>query len=1125
MNHPDLASRHNQDVARDRPQGILDAIVVIGSLTTAAMAMTKFRNAIAGLLGGVPEWIVPALSGALALLFIVWFVIVPRLRAARRDQRLKRIVAGMHRVPPGAFRLTPFTDGEDDQRAFNRADGEHVRILNWIKRSDETLLYLMGRSGVGKSSLLNAYVLPHLWNDYRIVHLRGVRAPLGRLRDALLKPENVWQDPSGKEALSTLDLLRSAAEHVTRRGGRKGLLLVFDQFEELLILHERESKAVADVIELLQSCLEDPTAGLQILLVMRSDYDGRLRDLGLPTLRQGENYEIVPRLDEPTATQYLDAVIEDKEIATLLVREAAEVEETRGRVRFITLNFLGCVYKDSPRLVHSGRGTAGLLKEQIARWMKEPSIREVAPQVVRALISDQDTKRPRTLAEIGGDTGLSTVRVDHCLRTLENNGVVRLTGEFWEISHDFLARLGAAVARQLTKSIARRLRPFIGPAFVAAWLITVLGASWLWLAREREYEHRSWVDAGGRIEMIEGSSPRRYRVTFQHPGAVAPATLRYLARQSERELVAELILRECDTLTSLQEIPDLPQLTELNLSNCDALDSLEGMPELPQLITLDLKSCDGLTSLEGMPEKLPQLTTLNLADCYDLDSLEGMPDDLPQLTSLDLSARERLDPTRRRRVPPKLASLEGMPGELPQLTTLDLSGCGLTSLEGMPDDLPQLTELNLRGCSRLRSLQGMPETQVTALLLSNCSALTSLDGMPELRKLAELDLRGSGLRSLQGMPELPQLTTLNLQDLDRLISLKGMPELPKLTALNLTSCEVLTSLSRMSKLPNLVTLDLSGCSRLTSLSRMPKLPNLVTLDLSRCEALTSLNGMPAELPQLSTLDLSNCSRLTSLAGMPLVPNLTTLNLSQTARYSRIPTISLLTSLDGLPDELPKLTTLNLMHCTALTSLEGMPRELPELTTLKLGQCGLASLEGMPHALPQLTTLYLPDCDDLNSLEGLPDALPQLTTLHLRSSDDFTSLEEMPQLPELSELYLLDCSGLTSLKGMPKLAELTEMYLSGCTALRSLDGMPELPKLNTLTLRRCYALASLRGMPQLPELSKIELNGCQELTDFANLYDTNRYPALETVVLDADMQHLWDSTRRPGVMIEGPPRGY
>ncbi len=939
MNHPDLASTPNLDVARKGPQGLLDAIVVIGSLTTAAIAMTKFRDAIAGLLGGVPEWIVPALSGALALLFIVWFVIVPRLRAARRDQRLKRILAGMHRVPPGAFRLTPFTDSEQDQRAFNRADGEHVRILNWFKRSDETLLYLMGRSGVGKSSLLNAYVLPHLFDDFRIIHLRGVRAPLGRLRDALLKPENIWQDPSGKEVLSTLDLLSSAAEHVTRRGGRKGLLLVFDQFEELLILHERESKAVADVIELLQSCLQDPTAGLQILLVMRSDYDGRLRDLGLPTLRQGENYEIVPRLDEPTATQYLDGVIKNKEIATLLVREAAEVEEARGRLRFITLNFLGRVYKDSPRLVHSGRGTASLLKAQIARWMNEPSIREVAPQVVRDLISDQDTKRPRTLAEISGDTGLSTVRIEHCLRTLENDGVVRVAGEFWEISHDFLARLGAAVARQLEKSLARRLRPFIGPAFVAAWLITVLGASSLWLAREREYEHRSWEDAGGRIKVIDGSSPRRYRVSFEHPGAAVPAALRYLARQSERQMIAVLDLTECDILTSLEGMPELPQLEMFDLSSCDHLTLLEGMPELPQLTELNLSHCDGLTSLEGMSDELAQLTELNLSNC------DG------------------------------LTSLEGMPGELAKLTKLDLWSCdGLTSLEGMSDELAQLTEFNLSGCDGLTSPEGMPDAlaKLIEFKLSQCGGLTSLEGMPD---------------------ELPQLTRLGLDGCRALTSLKGLPyELPQLTALKLIDCT----------------------------------------------ALASLEGMPAELPNLTALDLSPYS--TAFTRLAVLMD-----------SVELPPPFLLTSLEGMPRALPQLTRLEFSWCPALTSLQGMPDALPNLTKLRLRLCtALASLAGMPNELPKLATLDLQTCTALTSLEAMPDELPQLTAINLR-----------------------DCSGLTSL-----------------------DGLPELPK-----------------------LSKIDLSGCRGLTDVANLYDTNRYPALETVVLDADIQNLWDSTRRPGVTIE------
>ena len=82
---------------------------------------------------------------------------IPKWREHQRQQRLVREgVAGV--VRPGYFRLQPYD--ERDHEHFVRADAAHETVRQWIILSEVPLLYLTGRSGTGKSSLLNAWVLP-----------------------------------------------------------------------------------------------------------------------------------------------------------------------------------------------------------------------------------------------------------------------------------------------------------------------------------------------------------------------------------------------------------------------------------------------------------------------------------------------------------------------------------------------------------------------------------------------------------------------------------------------------------------------------------------------------------------------------------------------------------------------------------------------------------------------------------------------------------------------------------------------------------------------------------------------------------------------------------------------------
>jgi Novel STAND NTPase 1 len=102
-----------------------------------------------GLLFGLPLLIVASQS------VVEW-----RAESGRRTLQRLAVRTGVEQS--GYFRIGPYLNSAEDRAKFDRADRAHEKVLSWIERSAGMPLYLTGDSGSGKSSLLNAFVLPTL---------------------------------------------------------------------------------------------------------------------------------------------------------------------------------------------------------------------------------------------------------------------------------------------------------------------------------------------------------------------------------------------------------------------------------------------------------------------------------------------------------------------------------------------------------------------------------------------------------------------------------------------------------------------------------------------------------------------------------------------------------------------------------------------------------------------------------------------------------------------------------------------------------------------------------------------------------------------------------------------------
>jgi hypothetical protein len=215
-----------------------------------------------------------AICGGALLAFVLLFLL-PEVREQLKLQRLRMNGIRGRIIDPKYFRIAPYETGDAQQ--FRRPDAAVTDVCRWIETSSHPVLYLSGQSGVGKSSLINAALVPSMTDaKWIVLTLRPHDSPLKEIAAALLRRSAIWRRPPATP-LPLRNLIEQAGERVQRDGKR--LLLVIDQFEEALILCGNETKEALS--SLLSDLAERPVSGVKMLLSVRAEYLNDLPGLGL----------------------------------------------------------------------------------------------------------------------------------------------------------------------------------------------------------------------------------------------------------------------------------------------------------------------------------------------------------------------------------------------------------------------------------------------------------------------------------------------------------------------------------------------------------------------------------------------------------------------------------------------------------------------------------------------------------------------------------------------------------------------------------------------------------------------------------------------------------------------------
>jgi hypothetical protein len=314
----------------------------------------------------------------------------------------------------------------------------------WEALQEHAFLILEGESGSGKSSFLNAALLPRLRETMWVFDCRINDDPFGKLRSALML-EPYRPDNTGSEIEALVTAFSAARDRCARSSDLntpRHILVCIDQFEELFVTVHTEIRIA--FLDALKRAVED--GGFHLIVAIRSDFTDLLTRLAREVdpkqrvLDLGSYYTLrafTPDQAAAVLDQMLAPIADDDPVLKLqigdfsqaLVRELLQPSRDKRlyqgdamSVLPIDLQTVGTVIESlgikyfSPAGLRQLGGKAGLLRAYIEDaktfvWRKTGVPGDQALLMLRQLVSPAGTKWSQTAESVGATLNCSPAEV------------------------------------------------------------------------------------------------------------------------------------------------------------------------------------------------------------------------------------------------------------------------------------------------------------------------------------------------------------------------------------------------------------------------------------------------------------------------------------------------------------------------------------------------------------------------------------------------------------------------------------------------------------------------------------------------------------------------------------------
>jgi len=406
-----------------------------------------------------------------------------------------RAFIGASRLQPQRPMLNPTLAPVDPQGIVAReiaASGRQEdvnRLIERITRPDYKLTVIHGHSGVGKSSIIAAGLLPALKQRIlgdRIVlpvvlgvytnwlrqldksltealgEMSEFAAASGREElqpDVSEQPTNLVKEPRQGEALiqdspqqtqdSLLEKLRHNSEHNLLT------VLIFDQFEEFFLVYTKQGEKTP-FYYFIKDCLNLPF--VKVFFLIREDSLHHLLEMEQVDLEIIDNNILDKKIRYPLG----DFSVEDAKLVVQRLTNRAQfywepalIDELvrdlagkLGKVRPIELQVVGAQLQAENITTLEQYRQRGPV-EKLAERFLERVIRDCGPEneqsalLILYLLTDENNNRPlKTSAELARESGIDSAKLNLILEILEKSGLVFLLPGFpvnrYQLIHDYL---------------------------------------------------------------------------------------------------------------------------------------------------------------------------------------------------------------------------------------------------------------------------------------------------------------------------------------------------------------------------------------------------------------------------------------------------------------------------------------------------------------------------------------------------------------------------------------------------------------------------------------------------------------------------------------------------------------
>ncbi|OCQ98474.1 hypothetical protein BCD67_07890 [Oscillatoriales cyanobacterium USR001] len=347
------------------------------------------------------------------------------------------------------------------------------RLLERMSSTQHKLTVIYGQSGVGKSSIVRAGLVPALKQksiDSRTVSLLVLQVYKDWTRELMKQLTNAppITEVSTELALETEENTKEKILKLLQKNVEQNKLftvIVFDQFEEFFSLWKQQSKR-QDFFEFLRQCLNIPF--VKVVLSLREDYLHHLLEFSRPKSPQNAfNNDIMSDILSKDILFYLGnfspedahAVIKKLTERSQFNLEPALIDELvkdlaqdLGEVRPIELQVVGAQLQEKEITTLAQYQELGSNpKQKLVEQFLEEVVKDCGPENERAvrrvlyLLTDENDTRPlKNRAELATDlaTFEEDDKLDLVLELLVKSGLVfrwtELPVELYQLVHDYL---------------------------------------------------------------------------------------------------------------------------------------------------------------------------------------------------------------------------------------------------------------------------------------------------------------------------------------------------------------------------------------------------------------------------------------------------------------------------------------------------------------------------------------------------------------------------------------------------------------------------------------------------------------------------------------------------------------